>query len=134
MPEDIRVRLGNLKKSNFVRDKFLKIRSSINLPMGSHEVPKKIWARSVQAFWRLLDTNKQTDRQAKYIFTRLLFYLSCEHGLFVYIFKLNKKKFRGFWKFIGNRILLADFTQKKFADFQNFQNFYKNKNFSTQLF
>ena len=28
-----------------------------------HEVPQKIWARSVQPFWRLLDTNKQTDKQ-----------------------------------------------------------------------
>ena len=25
--------------------------------------PKKIWARSVQPFWRLLDTNKQTPKQ-----------------------------------------------------------------------
>ena len=25
--------------------------------------PTKIWARSVQPFWRLLDANKQTDRQ-----------------------------------------------------------------------
>ena len=30
--------------------------------MESGEVPHKIWARSVQPFWRLLDTNKQTDR------------------------------------------------------------------------
>ena len=36
--------------------------------LGSREVPNKIWARSVQPFWRLLDTNKQIptqkDRQA----------------------------------------------------------------------
>jgi len=31
--------------------------------MWSHDVPQKIWARSVQPFWRLLDTNKQTDKQ-----------------------------------------------------------------------
>ena len=40
--------------------------------MGSREVPQKIWVRSVQPFWRLLDTkgqtDKQTDRQAKYIY------------------------------------------------------------------
>ena len=39
---------------------------------GSYEVPHKIWAQSVQPFWRLLDTNKQkdkqTDRQAKFIY------------------------------------------------------------------
>ena len=29
----------------------------------SHDVPQKIWARSVQPFWRLLDTNRQTNRQ-----------------------------------------------------------------------
>ena len=29
--------------------------------LGSREVPHKIWARSVQPFWRLLDT-KQTNR------------------------------------------------------------------------
>ena len=38
----------------------------------SLDVPQKIWARSVQPFWRLLDinkqTNKQTDRQAKFIY------------------------------------------------------------------
>ena len=40
--------------------------------LGSREIPQKIWARSVQSFWRLLDTNKQTnkqtDRQAKFIY------------------------------------------------------------------
>ena len=34
--------------------------------MGSREVLHKIWARSVQPFWRLLDTNKQTDTQSKF--------------------------------------------------------------------
>ena len=28
--------------------------------LGCREVPNKIWARSVQPFWRLLDTNGQT--------------------------------------------------------------------------
>ena len=40
--------------------------------LGSLDGPQKIWARSVQPFWRLLDTNKQTDRQtdrqAKFIY------------------------------------------------------------------
>ena len=31
--------------------------------MGSREIPQKIWARSVQSFWRLLDTNRQTNKQ-----------------------------------------------------------------------
>ena len=41
--------------------------------LGSQDVPQKIWARSVQPFWRLLDTNKQTDRQAKFICRRKQF-------------------------------------------------------------
>ena len=40
--------------------------------LGSLNVPQKIWARSVQPLWRLLDTNRQTnkhtDRQAKSIY------------------------------------------------------------------
>ena len=31
--------------------------------MGTCEVPHKMWARSVQPFWRLLDTNRQTNKQ-----------------------------------------------------------------------
>ena len=31
--------------------------------LGSREIPQKIWTRSVQPFWRLLDTNRQTNRQ-----------------------------------------------------------------------
>ena len=44
----------------------------------------------------------QTDRQEKYIYTRLLgrfapiLYLNCEHILFVYILKQRRKKFCGF--------------------------------------
>ena len=46
--------------------------------LWSRDVPQKNWARSVQPFWRLLDTNrqktdKQTDRQAKFIY-RLINY------------------------------------------------------------
>ena len=40
--------------------------------LGLREVPQKIWAQSVQPFWRLLDTNKQTNkrtyRQAKFMY------------------------------------------------------------------
>ena len=36
--------------------------------LRSRDVPQKIWARSVKPFWRLLDTNKQTPRQAKFIY------------------------------------------------------------------
>ena len=35
--------------------------------LGSRYVPQKIWARSVQPFERLLDTNKQTDKPNLYI-------------------------------------------------------------------
>ena len=31
--------------------------------LESRDVPQKIWARSVQPFWRLLDTNRQTNKQ-----------------------------------------------------------------------
>ena len=31
--------------------------------LWSRDVPQQIWARSVQPFWRLLDTNKQTNKQ-----------------------------------------------------------------------
>ena len=35
--------------------------------LGLGEVPQQIWARSVQPFSHLLDTNKQTDAQAEFI-------------------------------------------------------------------
>ena len=31
--------------------------------LWSRDVTQKIWARSVQPFWRLLDTNRQTNKQ-----------------------------------------------------------------------
>ena len=49
-------------KSNFVSGKFFLIRSSTNLPWGSCEVPQNFLARSVQPFWRLSDTNRQTSK------------------------------------------------------------------------
>ena len=73
------------------------------------------------------------------IYTRLLgrfapiFDLNCEHILFVYILKQKQKKVHkfhkkigGFWKFIGNRILFADFI-KKIHGFSKLNFFYKNK-------
>ena len=36
--------------------------------MWSRDVPQKIWAWSVQPFWRLLDTNKQTNGQTSQIY------------------------------------------------------------------
>ena len=55
-------------------------------------------------------------------FSRLLgFYLNCEHVLFVNILKQRRKKCCGFFK-------------KKFADFQEFNFFYKIKTFKTHFF
>ena len=85
--------------------------------LGPREVPQKMWARSVQPFWRLLDTNeqtgKQTPRQAKYKNTKLLralssiFYFNSGHFLLVYIVKHKPKK-------------VADFIKKKFTGFLKF--------------
>ena len=33
------------------------------LSLGPSEIPQKFWAQSVQPFWRLFDTNKQTYKQ-----------------------------------------------------------------------
>ena len=48
--------------------------------LGLRNVPHKIWAWSVQPFWRLLDTNRQTPkhprRQAKFIY-RYIHYITC---------------------------------------------------------
>ena len=55
----------NLKKSNFDGGKFLKIWSSINLPWGH--------ARAVLTFIGYKQTEKQTDRQVKFIYR--LFYI-----------------------------------------------------------
>ena len=34
--------------------------------LGSCDLPQKCWARSVQLFWRLLDSNKHTNKQRIY--------------------------------------------------------------------
>ena len=55
--------LYNFQNSTFERGKFLKIRSSINLPWGHVRSNKKMWAQSVQPFWRLMDNSKQTNKK-----------------------------------------------------------------------
>ena len=40
--------------------------------LGSLDVPHKIWARSVQPFWRLLDTNRQTPLCSPNINTQIV--------------------------------------------------------------
>ena len=60
-------------------------------------------------FWRLLDTNKQTNTQAKNIYTGLvgrfspIFYFSCEYFLFVYIVKQKQKRCRFYKKIVAFR-------------------------------
>jgi len=46
----------------------------------TREVRQQIWVRSVQTFWRLLYTSRQTNRQAKYI------YIDFSHFLFLHFF------------------------------------------------
>jgi len=58
--------LGDFEKWKFIKSYFLKFGSSINLPRVM-SVASKFWTQSVQPFCHLLDTNKQTPRQAKYI-------------------------------------------------------------------
>jgi len=56
--------------------------------LGSRDVPHKIWSRSVQPFWRLLETNtqakKHTDKQS--IYKKSIFfkssYLQLTSGLY----------------------------------------------------
>ena len=54
------------KKNNFA-DFINKILIIYKPSLASREIPQKMWARSVQPFWRLLDTNKQTDKFNLYI-------------------------------------------------------------------
>ena len=62
-------------KLNLLRNtklNFYAFRTTVKPSQGSREVLNKIWARSVQSFWRLLDTHRQidkTDRQAKYFYS-----------------------------------------------------------------
>ena len=43
---------------------------AVNFLWGHISNNKKFWARSVQQFWRLLDTNRKTNSQAKYVYTK----------------------------------------------------------------
>ena len=60
----------SMKIEFFVGNNLLKFWLSIKPSLGLCEVPQKIWARSVQPFWRLFDTNKQTDKQSIYKYRR----------------------------------------------------------------
>jgi len=53
--------------------------------LGSCEVPDKIWDRSVQPFWRLLNTNKvETNTQTNQVY-------------YIYIVRWGKMIFKGGW-------------------------------------
>ena len=82
--------------------------------LGSCDVLHKIWARSVQQFLRLLDTNRQTDRQAKFIYwlKKFIFRLLELNGIFttntrtlddinfnILTFMLNHVRIRQFGRF-----------------------------------
>ena len=63
----------------------------------SYEIPHKIWARSMQPFWRLLDTNKQTDKTNLYIID--YWAISIVNIFSMYSLKTKaKKKFADFIK------------------------------------
>ena len=98
--------------------------------LWSRDVPQKIWVRSVQPFWRLLDTSKQTDERSRLDYwTRQLgrfapiFHFHCGHVIFLNMVKQNKK-FCGFYK-----RSVVDFpwsharSQKKFG-YDRFSRFY----------
>ena len=62
----------NFQKSNFVRGKFLKIQSSINLSWGhtrSHTKCGPDRFSRFDVYW--IQTDRQSDRQAKFIYRYL---------------------------------------------------------------
>ena len=74
--------LVDLQKSTKIKKCFRKlfvILSIHNPSLRSCEVPNKIWAESVQPFWRLLDTKGKTDRKAMwtYIDTHYTWIVQC---------------------------------------------------------
>ena len=102
----------------------------------------EIWNHKIQGIMKSRNTlNYEIMELWNYRITRLLrcfapiFYLNCEHVLFVYIWKQKQKKlcgfhekFRGFRKFLGNRILLfTDFIKKKSQIFKRLKIFTKIK-------
>jgi len=60
--------------------------------LGSRNVPHKIWAWSVQPFWRLLDTNKQTDKPNLYIEDERKFLLFIDRTMINLLILENKAK------------------------------------------
>jgi len=53
-------RFSKFSKIEFWWRQIFKISIFHKPSLGSLDVPQKIWIRSVQPFWRLLDTNRQT--------------------------------------------------------------------------
>ena len=52
--------------------------------LGSLDVPQKNWARSVQPFWRLLDTNKQTNKQTDKLCKLWRIFIEKRHNLVLF--------------------------------------------------
>ena len=100
-----------IKKSKNFGDNIFVILSIHKPSLSSCQFQHKIWARSVQPFWRLLDTNKQTNTQTS-IFSFSLWHWYCKTkqkqkvcGCFITISWI-------FWIY-GNWILF-------YANFRNF--------------
>ena len=74
---------NNLMKNEFWWRQIFEILIIHKPSLGSLDVPQKIWARSVQPFWRLLDTNRQTDRQTPKQTDKPNLYID---GLYKYIY------------------------------------------------
>ena len=71
---------------------------NIHIPsLWSRKVPQKIWARSVQPFSSLLDTNKQTYKQSKYIDNpvryRMIDFSLFSHNCIIHEANWKKNKF-----------------------------------------
>ena len=90
------------KNKNRFKHKFFLFRTFIFLPAGvTQGSTKKIWARSVQPFWRLLDTNKQTNRQTN------------RQAKFIYRFVSSVKQKLN-WRYSGWSTLCKYFLELKF--------------------
>jgi len=90
------------KLKTFKKHIFKKILSFINLSCGHVMLHKKFGPDRFSRFdvyW--IQTNRQTPRQTSQIYRLVgrfapIFYLNCEHVLFVYILKQRRKKCCGF--------------------------------------
>ena len=82
-----------VRESNFVGGKFkFKFLSSINLPWGHvRSDPYKIWARSVQPFWRLLKT--YPDRQETVSFCIKISFFKIEKNNLFFTKEINAESF-----------------------------------------